>query len=95
MNRAFVRVSLCYLNICHLYAGLQPQITCIFSHNLFVDNNNNNTQQQQHQRDNGVDVRYKYTMAPLSEVSSIIMITTQSAITAVNAGAILRGNLKQ
>ena len=52
-------------------------------------------QQQQHQRDNGVDVRYKYTMAALSEVSCIIMITTQSTITAVNAGAIDPWNLKR
>ena len=52
-------------------------------------------QQQQHQQDNDVDVRYKYTMVTLSEVSGIIMITTQSTITAVNAGAIFCGSLKQ
>jgi len=35
-------------------------------------------QQQQQQRGNGVDVRYKYTMAALSEVICIIMIIAQS-----------------
>ena len=34
-------------------------------------------------------------MAPLSELSGIIMITTQSTITAVNAGAVFCGNLKR
>ena len=44
---------------------------------------------RQQQRDNGV------TMAAFSEPFGIIMITTQSTITAVNAGAIFRGNLKR
>ena len=86
VSRAFarvLRVSSCYLNLCHLYAGLQPHnyvLLIMNAHNSFIDNNNNNN-------NNGVDVGCKYTMASLLEVSGIIMITTQSTITTVNAEA--------